>query len=161
MIGRPLAATVEGAMTRLHETRLLVVRRGLRSYGRLVIRRRRRTSPSSSSAIASNGRNGFDGLRTWVLSLPFVNELRGEEAAPDLREFVVDCPPLRIRRVWLVMHATGPDNEVLAFVTHGDGDLSCVGFGVPHMAADPAHVESALLLAYQRTFVGSWPSSGG
>jgi hypothetical protein len=124
------------------------------------MRRRRPTPRSSSSAIASNGRDGIDGLRAWVLSLPFVNEHTGEGADANLREFVVDCPPLRIRRIWLVMHATGPDSEVLAFVTHDDGDVSCVGLGMPHMTSDPAHVEAVLLLAYQSAFVESWPGNG-
>lgn len=124
------------------------------------MRRRRHRARSSSSAIASNGRYGIDGLRAWALSLPFVNEQMGEERDDDLREFVVDCPPLRIRRVWLVMRVTEPDHELLAFVTHGDGDISCVGFGMPQMSSDPAHVEAALLFAYQSTFVGSWPGTG-
>jgi hypothetical protein len=127
----------------------------------MVMRRRRRTPRSSSSAIASNGRDGIDGLRTWVLGLPFVNEHTGAGADADLREFVVDCPPLGLRRIWLVMHVTGSDHEVLAFVTHDDGDISCVGFGLPHMASDPAHVEAALLVAYQSTFVESWEGNGG
>ncbi|HEU0172002.1 MAG TPA: hypothetical protein VFR26_11150 [Acidimicrobiales bacterium] len=54
---------------------------------------------------------------------------------------------LGIRRIWLVMHVIGSDHEVLAFVTHDDGDISYVVFGLPHMASDPAHVEAALLLA--------------
>jgi hypothetical protein len=98
--------------------------------------------------------------RGW-LSLPFVNEHTGAGGDADLREFVVDCPPLGIRRIWLVMHVTRSDHEVLAFVTHDDGDISCVVFGLPHMAPDPAHVEAALLLAYQSTFVESWPGNGG
>lgn len=95
-----------------------------------------------------------------MLSLPFVNEHTGEDGDADLREFVVDCPPLRIRRVWLVMCVAEPDHEMLAFITHDDGDISCVGFGMPHMTSDPGHVEAALLLAYQSTFLGPWPSTG-
>jgi hypothetical protein len=125
------------------------------------MRRRPRTPRSSSSAIASNGRDGIDGLRAWVLSLPFVNEHTEEGADAKLREFVVDCPPLRIRRVWLVMHASGPDSEVLAFITEDDGDVSCVGLGLPQITSDPAHVEAVLLLAYEHAFVESWPGTGG
>jgi hypothetical protein len=125
------------------------------------MRRRPRTPRSSSSAIASNARDGIDGLRAWVLSLPFVNERTGEGADAKLREFLVDCPPLRIRRIWLVMQASGPDSEVLAFVTHDDGDVSCVGLGMPQITSDPAHVEAVLLVAYQSAFVESWPSNGG
>jgi hypothetical protein len=50
---------------------------------------------------------------------------------------------------------------VLAFVTHDDADISSVGFGLPHMASDRAHVEAVLLLVYQSTFVESWPGNGG
>jgi hypothetical protein len=127
----------------------------------MVMRRRRRRPQSSSSAIASNAREGIDGLRAWVLSLPFVSEHRRGEGDAELREFVVDCPPLHIRRIWLVMCVTEPDHEMLAFITHDDGGITCVGFGMRHMASDPGHVEAALLLAYQSAFVGSSPSSGG
>jgi len=37
----------------------------------------------------------------WVLSLPWVIE-RPYELAPGVRTFAVDCPPLAIRRLWLV-----------------------------------------------------------
>jgi hypothetical protein len=148
-------------MTRLRETRSLVVRGGRRSYGWIVMRRRWRRARSSSAAIASNDRDGIDGLRAWVLSLPFVNELRGGVGDEDIRQFVVDCPPLRVRRVWLVIGVTEADPEVLAFVTHDDGDITCVGFGMPLMTSDPGRVEAALLVAYQSTFAGSWPSTEG
>ena len=126
----------------------------------MVIRRRRQRPQSSSSAIASNRREGIDGLRAWLLSLPFVSEHRRGEGDAELREFVVDCPPLHIRRIWLVMCVTGPDHEMLAFITHDDGEISCVGFGKRHLTSDPGHVEAALLLAYQSALAGSWPTGG-
>jgi hypothetical protein len=57
--------------------------------------------PRSEFADANPGHwNGAD-FHAWVRSLPWVVE-RPYPIAPGIRTFAVDCPPLGIRRVWLV-----------------------------------------------------------
>jgi hypothetical protein len=116
---------------------------------------RRRPKPRTSAAnIAPTDAHEIDGLRAWALSLPFVNEHIGGEGDPNVREFVIDCPPLHVRRVWLLMRGTEPEHEVLTFLTHHYGDISCVEFTTPRLGSDARHVDAALLFAYESAFNG-------
>ena len=107
--------------------------------------------------MGSNGRVVVDGLRAWALSLPFVRESPGVEGDTSVHELVIDCPPLHIRRVWLLISVGEPEDEVLAFITHDDGgDVSCVRFTPPPIS-DPRDLEAALLVAYESAFAGCTP----
>ena len=54
------------------------------------------------SRLADAGRDARRAdFHAWVRSLPWVVE-RPYPLAPGVRTFAVDCPPLDIRRVWLV-----------------------------------------------------------
>jgi hypothetical protein len=70
-------------------------RRRLLSAGGMPRRSRRRRDRERIPAA------GDGDFFAWVLSLPWVVE-RPYELAPGVRSFAVDCPPLSIRRVWLV-----------------------------------------------------------
>jgi hypothetical protein len=74
--------------------------------------RARREHPRSADVTSRRSRRGRNqkrrtGVRpsdlvAWVLSLPWVVE-RPFELAPGVRSFAVDCPPLRTRRLFLVI----------------------------------------------------------
>jgi hypothetical protein len=105
-----------------------------------------------SNAIASrrsgrrrNKKRVTDGRNTdffgWVLSLPWVVE-RPYALAPGVRSFAIDCPPLDIRRLWLVTglgRAAGNATQVSVIVPReASWTIETVGWGraVAQMPAD-------------------------
>jgi hypothetical protein len=113
---------------------------------------RRRSGRQSSSAQLPPYVGGFNGLRTWLLSLPFVDERSDGGRNTNLHEFVIDCPPLGIWRTWLMIRAADSDAELLAFMTHVDREVSSIRFAPPSTSADARHVENVLILAYESAF---------
>ena len=113
------------------------------------IGRRARKARALRKEIAARDAGWSTDLRAWVMSLPFVEERGTDAEDTDFREFVIDCPPLQIRRIWLLMAAVDAECEVMAFITHADGDVSCIELST---SVDTRDVEAALLLAYESTF---------
>jgi hypothetical protein len=102
-----------------------------------------------------NPRSAIDqgeALRLWALNLPFVRERLLRDGQDSLREFTVDCPYLKVQRVWLLLRGAGSEH-VVAFVTHEDGEVSCISFDRQRTACDPRHIEAGLLLSYESTFL--------
>ena len=84
-----------------------------------------------------------------------MRESAGGDGDMSGRELVVDCPPLNIRRVWLLMGIAEAEDEVAAFITYDDGDPFY--FTAPPVTSDPRVLEAVLLSAYESAFAGCSP----
>ena len=84
------------ALARLHTAELL--RRSARPWPDAGRKRRRLSWRVTKERPRATHSTDFF---AWVRSLPWVVE-RPYELAPGVRTFAVDCPPLAIRRLWLV-----------------------------------------------------------
>ena len=67
----------------------------------MIRRRTRRTSGGVDSKVTSGD------IHEWVLSLPWVVEDPPDAASPEVRAFVVDCPPLHRQRFLLATYPPG------------------------------------------------------
>lgn len=85
-----------------------------------------------------------------MLGLPFVVE-QCTDGTGRLREYLVDCPPLGVHRVWLVVRTDAAECEALAFVVY-EGGVSVVRL-TSIRATDPASLEAAVMLAYESAFL--------
>ena len=69
-----------------------------------------------------------DALHNWILSLPWVVERPYVLGVRGVRAFAVDCPPLDIRRMWLV---TGlPSGRGIALIVESATADAYVNAGV-------------------------------
>jgi hypothetical protein len=85
--------------------------------GELHRQRRRRPRREKTEKNTQPRRENNDFLQ-WVRSLPWVIE-RPFQLAPGVRTFAVDCPPLGIRRLWLVVglgKRVGDERDVAVIV---------------------------------------------
>jgi hypothetical protein len=123
----------------------------------------------------------MDRLHGWLHGLPWVVERPGIAEAPQLRWFGLECPPLRIRRLWLLTGSLGhfpidelevlvvlPTGSARPIVEAGDGTLIAAVGGEDSLVslrfdamdqADEMHLERALFVAYEACFAE--PGSGG
>jgi hypothetical protein len=131
-----------------------------------IASRSRWQQPASPVELTNPG--AFDGLREWVLSLPWVVERPRDPAAPSVLTFAVDCKPLACRRVWFMSGVQGdadwagtglavvlPRETAVAVEDDGDGHGVALLAGghvlvslTAMAASDPARSERVLLDAY-------------
>jgi len=116
------------------------------------LRRRRRPKNGTSAPTTDGEVNGFIGLRAWALSQPWVRERAGKLAFPDVRQYVIDCPLLDVRQVWLTILETRNPAELFAFFTLREGHVSCVT--LESESSDTEPLERALRSAYESAFAG-------
>lgn len=113
-----------------------------------------------------------DELQRWALGLPFVEELGRVAAAPHVRRFAVDCPPLSCASVWLLtggyeaevsddvtVYAVLPRSLARALAGAGGsfgpnlpGGRCFVAMGTPTGPDELLGLEDVLLAAYTSVF---------
>jgi hypothetical protein len=116
------------------------------------LRRRSRRKTGTSAPASAGDLDGIEGLRAWALSQPWVRVQTGGMTLPDLCKYVIDCPPLDVRRVWLTIFETRNPPELFAFFTLREGHVSCVTFATE--SSDSQQLERSLRRAYESAFAG-------
>ena len=104
---------------------------------------RRRAKQQRNALESSRLQLGSRDFYAWVLGLPWVVE-RPYELAPGVRTFAVDCPPLDIRRLWLVtgFGSAGVDVPQVSVIvpTEVSSAVEDAGWGRPIVSMPAGHV---------------------
>jgi hypothetical protein len=92
----------------------------------------------------SNATSDRDTFHEWILSLPWVVERPYSLGFPGVRAFAVDCPPVGVRRIWLVTGIPHSSGIAMIVSERVADDLDLINLARPLAPMPPGHVLTSL-----------------